>query len=1094
MACGTSLTFSSPIVPGGAGADSSEEPQYALSREGLSILAAELRRLATWSCADQAVLHVEAARAEGDELVVSLSITAGQRVCRYLGKSRLDLLSDGEECLEFGVRQPLSRLDAPGRLLLRLSLRKDGRRLVLIRAAAEDPTRFKDFTAPCDPEGGSGGGRRELQDVRDSQPGKGPGSFRHVSIAAGKRSIKQISSSLASRPHMAEMNLEDVEERVRQSFKSFNGRDFGREESLTGLQQVQSIIASSKGKGLANFRQQTAAMDIRKRPHLSSDVFKMVIIQDEWQQRSCLWLPLTMFFFCVFMYLFQQYYGVASMFMAESVIRERLEVPAASAEDFDDVYAWLEQVYFPYLWEMGRGDDELSAVDGSLHQELAGGVLLKSAKSSTVTCEDDAANRLKCHPETSRNSTEDLWFQLMEATIASNELETSSGPVGARRMQHGARHSPARRLKPWLARRPRRRYPHLTTTAAAGATKIGTGAPTTHRPASLGRQHVGAGGRWAALRRQQDLPGTRRKEHCMGSPKARRLKLARTELRTALPNPSANGHTEQLVVPMSLSLQEVRAVIRSMRSARALTRETLFLSLEAVIHNDELERRIATLAIITFRFSRGGGIYVTSSFSSISRNSELKVFVLLCTWITSLVVTTIMAGVSAGRAFGASQFVSHMLRCWNVLDWFLVGYGFVILGVLGIELLGISSFNHEYAQYREDRNRQADDELPVFDATRFKDVLDSMSRTSYVTGLLQIIVADYHVVLLARYVLASRGQPRLAIVVNTLRKAATDLFHLALVSALVFSAFMFSGHILFGRGMEEFATLEGAAAECTYILFSREYEWTRFTAEGVFAGQIWVWSFLVVVVLVLVNVILAMIFGTYNEVRNEVNDQDTVLKTLQGILAKLRQSSNWVPNVQLMRLADGGDETLCVSKLKENFPNIPHAQVKHLFVDAKQRLELVIVRGNRNAWPESMAGLLSGIDQLRRAIGLMSLPVGREAFPDRGSGFESLPSVPPRLRSPFGDEDLSISSGTPIGPPDWVTGRLLPHLARREDSLSSAFNQIKEVELRLAERGLLHDMDMSLPSFEPALFHGEGDLAHDVRLPWSASANGWCCV
>merc|ERR1719316_1004378 len=129
-----------------------------------------------------------------------------------------------------------------------------------------------------------------------------------------------------------------------------------------------------------------------------------------------------------------------------------------------------------------------------------------------------------------------------------------------------------------------------------------------------------------------------------------------------------------------------------------------------------------------------------------------------------------------------------------------------------------------------------------------------------------------------------------------MRDSMTDLFHLLLVGIVIFIAYVIAGHILFGKRIEEFSTVEGALAYTMQILLQREFDFQRLSMEDFWTVCIWVYTFVILVVLVLVNIVLAMIFDTYGEVRANVNDKDSIISTIRRIIVQGKIGQRWFSN------------------------------------------------------------------------------------------------------------------------------------------------------------------------------------------------------
>merc|ERR1719277_1217872 len=105
---------------------------------------------------------------------------------------------------------------------------------------------------------------------------------------------------------------------------------------------------------------------------------------------------------------------------------------------------------------------------------------------------------------------------------------------------------------------------------------------------------------------------------------------------------------------------------------------------------------------------------------------------------------------------------------------------------------------------------------------------------------------------------------------------------------IIFFAYAISGHVLFGRRMEEFSTFLGAFSDCFEIVMEREFPWDKFSEQDLLTSLVWVWSFTMLVVLVLVNIFLAMIFDSYGDVRSSVGDAATIWRTTKHLILQIK--------------------------------------------------------------------------------------------------------------------------------------------------------------------------------------------------------------
>eukprot|EP00971_Amphidinium_carterae_P095199 1883457-Amphidinium_carterae.1 len=62
----------------------------------------------------------------------------------------------------------------------------------------------------------------------------------------------------------------------------------------------------------------------------------------------------------------RRHYTVINIFFAEANLRQQLGPSAEAVSDIDGLFSWMDETYFPFVWDM-KGN--------SSQQELVGGVL-----------------------------------------------------------------------------------------------------------------------------------------------------------------------------------------------------------------------------------------------------------------------------------------------------------------------------------------------------------------------------------------------------------------------------------------------------------------------------------------------------------------------------------------------------------------------------------------------------------------------------------------------------------------------------------------------------------------------------------------------
>jgi len=312
----------------------------------------------------------------------------------------------------------------------------------------------------------------------------------------------------------------------------------------------------------------------------------------------------------------------------------------------------------------------------------------------------------------------------------------------------------------------------------------------------------------------------------------------------------------------------------------------------------------------------------------------------------------------------------------------------------------------------------------------------------------------------------SQGQPRLAIAVKTLSRVAVDLAHLCLVFLLIFSAYLMSGHILFGRRMEEFSTIKGALGFCLQIVFQREYAWEKFSTQDLGTTMLWVCTFMFLCVLVVVNIVLAIVFNTYGSVRVNLLPTDTIWHAAALWFSKLKHVPHWESNHSLLTtlssLSDG--EPMTAKRLRTLYPNMCQEQISFLFNQAKQKLLTGVVNGNPNLVAISIVSIFLGVEDLRAGIcvvkGKTTEEIGRQPF---GEG-SKVPEVKDKTAEEVRRQQVSE---VPEAMPDWTKDGLQRHLETTRLQMQKMMLQMEEIEAKLTKRGIGDDNDADFPLAKP---------------------------
>lgn len=562
---------------------------------------------------------------------------------------------------------------------------------------------------------------------------------------------------------------------------------------------------------------------------------------------------------------------------------------------------------------------------------------------------------------------------------------------------------------------------------------------------------------------------------------------------------------------MSMNLTDVVDLLHTFsdKATPLVTDSTLFFSAEFDLKSLDETHEVLTHARVDVMMSRGGGLYTIMSLNTMVLNLQTQSMGLLLLFIIALLrltVITVLANIIAAK-LGAWR--TDVFRFHNFIDMLMIIVGWVIMGGVALETMGARNFSGLFDEYETQRATIANDGLMAFDSAQVIKIQDEIKLSISVSQELCAMVANYNVLLVIRFLIATMGHPRLAIIMKTLLNGMGDLLHLFFVFILIFMAYVMSGHILMGSRMPEMSTIKGSFGYCLRIVFAREYEYARITEQDMLTAGFWIITFVLLLVLVMVNMMLAMIFDNYGEVREHVFKSETIFAFFRRLLSQLQMQSVWNSNTELLKtfsaqIPVGSSPTF--KQLTQDCPEVPRKQLALIFDHAAQKQQQALFSANRNQIPEHIAGLLIALRDVREGCLRMKRNggpprpgsmVGRDTeivVNDMNNGAD--PKTDPKNGQPATtpkeatevDEDASVheiaQEGTegeevdmggapPLAEPEWIQGGLIEHLKKQQQAMEAMMKQMSSMQESMAKRGIKGKADFKtarppLPTLAPA--------------------------
>lgn len=380
---------------------------------------------------------------------------------------------------------------------------------------------------------------------------------------------------------------------------------------------------------------------------------------------------------------------------------------------------------------------------------------------------------------------------------------------------------------------------------------------------------------------------------------------------------------------------------------------------------------IHCLFYCNFFFSRGGHIWKDiiglTTFDFWFKNWYNYAYD--CTWFSCLLYIIVMEGkeiIHVLKEYGVMGLKEHYIGFWNMVDWISVITGLVLI-VMGYYTMILTDVINLKL---EELGNITEVESPLDYQAKGKEYVEALEAGVHYYFYLKLMLSCYPMVIVMRLFKAFGAQPRLALVTNTLKEAQIDLLHFLLIVLTVFFSYMIAATTLFGREVKAFTTPFRSVITCFRAMMG-DFDFPEMVdGVGRTDSFVWFFPFVLLIMLVLLNMLMAIIMDAYAEVVARIVGADTLVgqarkiykrmmaqyhKELVGLVhvqsglarhQKMLLIEKQAEKLDLQGMADleevsnheelAEDEAplIFVHDLKQIFPEMKAQQAKDLLIDA----------------------------------------------------------------------------------------------------------------------------------------------------------------
>eukprot|EP00440_Ansanella_granifera_P008509 gb/GFBE01009216.1/.p1 GENE.gb/GFBE01009216.1/~~gb/GFBE01009216.1/.p1 ORF type:complete len:800 (+),score=199.38 gb/GFBE01009216.1/:1-2400(+) len=352
-----------------------------------------------------------------------------------------------------------------------------------------------------------------------------------------------------------------------------------------------------------------------------------------------------------------------------------------------------------------------------------------------------------------------------------------------------------------------------------------------------------------------------------------------------------------------------------------------------------------------FYFHDGGSIYYQRDVQSIFVHVWPNAMCMLSDgfWFVLLLIATVVQVIWLWRAFRSRKF----LACLTDLFWYIE-----MATVLGgwwcvIQFLQVFMIKQDIQDTMESVRSlgwNINDSNEGVVENMFKVGDDAADKALALRGSFAI----YSIIIMFRFYANFHVQPRLSIVGRTMASLIMDIVHFLVLFIPAFLVYVASGVLLFGRRMQDFTTMMASLGSTFRMAQEGEYDWEGFKVEYYWSSTLWIWSFILFINLLMMNLLIAIILDAFDEISKSEKSQEAIWDTVNQFLHRAIYLRSWLNEDKVVALCKDPEHPDVLEKesLKEKFPNMPDWQLDLLMNDAAFLMKLRSEEDTRN--PEQL--------------------------------------------------------------------------------------------------------------------------------------------
>lgn len=601
---------------------------------------------------------------------------------------------------------------------------------------------------------------------------------------------------------------------------------------------------------------------------LDREKFKVAVASHRDRKIGCLTLPFGIFFFLCFALSSQMHEDIANVFVVESGIRRHLGHKAEEVDSVAELWHWFNSTLFPRVFVQGdlQGVPFASKSSWSRvldYNQLQGSLLISQWRTPAEPCTEDqgTTGNMRCYPAGSVSLDEfgkapqAGWVPL----------------VGPEDYAGGEVAQEAREVE------------------------------------------------WASAFSPYTYSGVRNGQEGWGS--VRRLDQGRPEWQQRMVASTYDSAAFRAQFFANTKYSLLQDHLNYLHDRAWLDTQSLQVKVQALLLNAQVGRPRLEQFEATFVMSRAGGMFVLVRVYAIFLRTWAGVVGIVCDGVfaAALFVQTIVHLRFFCNAIRKRQFLKDAAALSSWVQLAIITGGWVCVACWLYQAFLTDAVVQKYEQVS---SMQRGDVPPEHNTASFElhAAADAIAQfVAKATINSRSIAAWYHLLLIFSFFTAFRAQPRLGVVIDTLECTVSDILHSLIVLVPTFLAYAIAGQFAFGRRMPEFATPREAVATCFKYMMEGEYDWPTLSQKHYWTAVLWVWSFMVLVNVLMLNMVLAIVLDAYIVKRKVSGQSESIWVSFVHLVAHVVNIRRWVSDAKLLQGLQKLPRAFSVNDLRDEF-------------------------------------------------------------------------------------------------------------------------------------------------------------------------------